>query len=230
MKHAWLIKKSGFFTLRRRKLILFFNGWANDPTSFKHLSSNAYDVLMFYDYKNLSLDDLILKEWKKYKNITVIGWSMGVWAANHFGEHLQNAAYCIAVNGTFQPINDKYGIPKPLFYLTLNNFIPVSRERFYKNMFSNKEDMQKFIKIQPQREFDEQKEELKALQGYIENGNGKHCLNINKAIIGKHDKIIPANNQIAFWKKHLEPIIVDAGHYPFFMWESWEELIDYAGK
>ncbi|MFH0702948.1 MAG: pimeloyl-ACP methyl esterase BioG family protein [bacterium] len=222
MNNFWLIKKSS------KKLLIFFNGWGMDENPFLHLKSSEYDVLMFYNYQNLDAENLKIEEWNNYQEINLVCWSMGVWTANFFREYLGSIKFSIAINGSFFPIHNDFGIPDNIFQLTLDNFSLLNREKFYKKMFSKDEDFQKFLKIQPKREIIDQKKELLKLQYYIKKEPFSDMFNFNQVIIGKYDKIIPAKNQKCFWQQKLTPLIIEAPHYAFFLWNNWENIIEHA--
>ncbi|MCC8173923.1 MAG: DUF452 family protein, partial [Odoribacter sp.] len=72
MRIGWLNKSS------RGRVIIFFTGWGMDVNSVSHLKGE-YDVLVIYDYNDISVTNL--PDLNSYKEIYVIAWSMGVWAA-----------------------------------------------------------------------------------------------------------------------------------------------------
>ena len=108
MKQVYIIKN------RHPRLLLFFAGWGADETPFKDYQSADSDNMLCYDYRTLEFDASLLKE---YREINVIGWSMGVWAATQVMGKLQKTDTApviknsIAINGTPYPIDDTYGIP-----------------------------------------------------------------------------------------------------------------------
>ena len=61
-----------------KKLIVLFLGYGFDKSSISHLELGDYGLLVVSDYSNLSFDREILAN----KDIYLISWSMGVWAAN----------------------------------------------------------------------------------------------------------------------------------------------------
>lgn len=200
-----------------------------DENHLLRLKSTNYDILICSDYQDLS--PLCNDKLKNYSDITIIAWSMGVFAANKLKKYLNNVSLSIAINGTLKPIDDKYGIPEAIFEATLNNFNAETREKFYKRMFKNNEDFEKFLLNQSKRSANDQKRELITLQNYIIKENGsKNCF--DRVIIGKYDKIIPAKNQIRFWNEteKSNPVIIEEGHYPFFRWQNYEEIIEYASN
>ena len=81
MKYKWLSKKQN-----NEKLLYFFNGWGMDERALNisNIFSN-FDVLMFYDYQNLDMDENVFVECQKYKNKYLISWSMGVMISSIFG-------------------------------------------------------------------------------------------------------------------------------------------------
>ena len=62
MKYKWLNRREN------KKIILFFNGWGMDENVVKHLDSEDYDVLMFFDYKTLDTDFDLLNNYSESKN------------------------------------------------------------------------------------------------------------------------------------------------------------------
>ena len=203
MKYKWLNR------VNNQKLIVFFNGWGMDECVVNHLLPEDYDVLMFYDYNTLETD-FDFKNIYPYPEKYLVAWSMGVMTATLFDTDYVSKT---AINGTLKPIDDKYGIPKRIYDLTLNGFSPKGAERFIKNMF--KEDCKLPV---PMREFENQQSELEALTHY----QAKQEFKYDKIILSSEDKIIPTKNQIAFWG--IEPNI-DSGHCPFNHFKKWSELL-----
>lgn len=203
MKYKWLNKDNNI------NLILFFNGWGMDESVVKHLNTCDYDVLMFFDYNNLNTD-LDFSVFNNYKNKYLIAWSMGVMIASLFNIEYTSKT---AINGTLKPIDNNFGIPEKIYNLTLKSFSPESAKKFIKNMYN-----EDFGILNINRDFENQKSELKALLTYKANENFKY----DKVIISSKDKIIPTKNQTAFWG--IEPNI-DSGHAPFNIYSSWNELL-----
>ena len=203
MKYKWLNRQTN------KKLIIFFNGWGMDETIVSHLEFENYDVLMFYDYNCLE-SDFDFSEIKKYDTVSLAAWSMGVMVATLFDIDYSSKT---AINGTLEPISDKYGIPKRIYDLTLKGFSPKGAERFIKSMFKEKVELPKI-----NRDFEEQKSELFALKEYKANTEFKY----DRVIISTDDKIIPTKNQTAYW--NIEPNI-NSGHAPFYLFKKWSELL-----
>ena len=73
MKQSYIIHE------HHPRLLLFFAGWGADETPFKMYRPAASDFMVCYDYRTLDFDASGLEE---YREINLIGWSMGVWAAS----------------------------------------------------------------------------------------------------------------------------------------------------
>lgn len=151
MKTFWLNKKNN------SKLILFFAGWGMDENPFEHLTTADYDVLIVYDYSELSFKENL----SQYDEITLIAWSMGVLTASLVCQNL-NIKSAIAVNGTQNPINAKFGINPKMYRLTLDNLTEATRDKFFQNMFLDEKEYENFQK--PHRNLENQREELENLQ------------------------------------------------------------------
>lgn len=203
MKYKWLNKDN------KTKLIVFFNGWGMDESIAEHLQYGDYDLLMFYDYNTLHTD-FDFSVLTGYEKRYLVAWSMGVMTASLFNIQYDSGT---AINGTLKPIDDKYGIPKNIYNLTLNNFNSKSAERFVNNMF-----LEKKHNFKIRRDFENIKTELQALTNYEANLDFQY----DKIILSSKDKIIPTKNQSAFWG--VEPNI-ESGHAPFLNFKSWEELL-----
>ena len=108
MKHCWLNKGNS-------ELLIFFAGWSFDENPFKFLKTDGLDVLVIYDYRDLTLD----VDFSGYEKYYLIGWSMGVYIAALLKDKLPEFQRTIALNGTPMPIDNGFGIPHRTFDLTL---------------------------------------------------------------------------------------------------------------
>lgn len=206
MNYKWLNKTNC------EKLILFFNGWGMDENIVSDLDFDGYDVLMFYDYNNLSLDfDKSVLD--NYKSKHIIGWSMGVMVATLFDFEHDSAT---AISGTPFPIHNEYGIPLKIYNLTLKGFSETSVKKFMARMFLDAPNPEKFSS----REFENMKTELESLAEYKSNPEFKYT----RVLLPTKDCIIPPKNQINYWKDFGYEEITSA-HCPFMLYKKWSELI-----
>ena len=204
MKYKWLNIN------QNNKVIVFFNGWGMDESVVHHLEFSDYDILMFYDYNNLDTN-FDFNSLDKYKNKSLIAWSMGVMVATLFDKIEYNTT--TAINGTLKPIDNDFGIPQRIYDLTIRGFNEKGAQRFIKSMFNEDIELP-----QISRDIENQKSELSALKNYTANSNFKY----NRIILSDNDKIIPTKNQIAFWGVESN---ISSGHCPFLLFKKWEELL-----
>ena len=203
--------KSDFFKNNNEKLIIFFNGWGMDAKIISHLDTEDYDLLVLYDYNDL---DAEFPSINTYKEIFVVGWSMGVMISTLFD--FEKVKKYIAINGTPKAIDDKYGIPEKIYKLTVRGFNEVSCKKFMERMFNTTPPLESFSS----RTFSSQKEELENLMGI----EGKY-VSFDKIIVSTDDKIIPTKNQLNYWKNPAIIEMVEEGHCPFFRYKKWSEIL-----
>ena len=60
------------------RLLLFFAGWGSDERLFDRPVADGYDYLLCFDYRSPDFDYALLDG---YREIRLLAWSMGVWAA-----------------------------------------------------------------------------------------------------------------------------------------------------
>ena len=79
-----------------------------------------------------------------------------------------------------------------------------------------------------QRPIDNRVSELENLYTLIKNENNLESVGFyDLAIVSDFDKIIPPKNQIECHNKNSTPIItVPYGHFPYYHFASWKELIE----
>ena len=221
MKEYFLISNNN------KKLIIFFNGWGMDYTIFKEYSSTDYDVVLFYHYSNLTPDYDFDSLFEKYDEVNLISWSMGVWVSSVILNKYKNKIkHKIALAGTLKPVNDEYGIITGVYKATIDNFSAIGRAKFFKRMWNGVEIPEMFKQHKSIREIEDQKEELVFLkENFKKLPEPKNIF--DTIIIGEKDLICPTKNQINYWK-NTNYKLIDAPHFIFYHWKTWEELLEYA--
>jgi biotin synthesis protein BioG len=220
--------------IRRReknnKLVVFYGGWATDENVFTPYCTDDYDFILFYNY---SADEaLVLPETKTYSKIIVIGWSLGVWAAEYL---LPKTGIIpdvtIAVNGTPIPADDKYGIPLKVFEGTLNNISEENMEKFYLRMFGDKRTFSQNNDKVPHRTLKSLQDEIRWLYNRMMEP-ADPGFRWDYAVTSKIDRIFPAENVNSYWKKQKSTrhIILPVPHYLFLKWDSFSEFIRFVEK
>lgn len=219
--------------------LLFFAGWGMDERPFLEYLPVDKDCMICYDYRSLSFDDSLLAP---YRQIRVVAWSMGVWAASRIlsGRNLP-VSESIAVNGTPWPIDDERGIATAVFRGTLEGLNEDTLQKFRKRMCGSKEALEHFMKHVPLRTTEDLHEELTLIgklyamqvntgEAYPACFTGESSREIqhpphahkppfewNKIYIGMQDKIFPVTNQQTAWEgKNITT--VHCAHYPYTLW------------
>ncbi len=212
----WLAEKSS------DRVIVFFNGWGMDSKAVQHLKGEC-DILAVNDYR--VLDIAVLPDLSAYREIYVVAWSMGVWAAaNILPVCGISCKRLTALNGTEHPVDDRWGIPEKIYRLTEKGMNAAGREKFMSRMLADREERERFAAAMPGRELEEVREELTAIRLQAE--ERENTLAWDKVYISSGDVIFSQANQKAWWENRAGEIeILDGGHYPFYHFESWEQIV-----
>lgn len=216
MQFHWLNKQNN------SKLIIFFAGWSFDENPFKFLACENFDVLIVYDYSTI---DENIEKFTSYKEINLIAWSMGVFVAYLLKDKLPKFNKKIAINGTPFPVNDEFGISVKPFLLTLRHARTGLEGKFYQNIFDTKEEFEKYSTMSVNRSIENRETELKSLYDKIQSVEINYNRFYDKALISSRDKIIPTKNQINFWQNNAEIEMLESGHFPYYNFKSWNEIL-----
>ncbi len=220
--------------IRRREkndqLVVLYGGWGTDENVFTPLCNDKFDFILFYNY---SADEaLLLPEMKSYKKITVIGWSLGVWAAEYLAPKTKIVPdVAIAVNGTPIPADDQYGIPLNVFEGTLNNITGENMEKFYLRMFGDKKTLMRNKDRIPSRTVKSLHDELRWLYNRIMEQK-EPGFKWDYAVSSENDRVFPTENVTSYWTKetNTKHIILPLPHYPFNKWKTFAAFIKYIEK
>jgi pimeloyl-[acyl-carrier protein] methyl ester esterase len=218
--------------IRRRDinkhLVVVYGGWGTDENVFTPLCNDEFDFILFYNY---SADEaLVLPEMKTYEKITLIGWSLGVWAAEYLSLKTGiKPDVTIAVNGTPIPADDQYGIPLNVFEGTLNNITEENIEKFYFRMFGNKKNYITNIARVPHRSLKSLHDELRWLYNRIMEQK-EPGFKWDYAVTSEIDRIFPSENLKGYWEKEKETkhIILPLPHYFFHKWKTFTDFIGFV--
>ena len=205
MKHSYIIQAG------HPRLLLFFAGWASDPTPFRHYRPAERDYLICYDYRTLD-NDFLPKD--TYREVDIVGWSMGVWAASQVAPLLNiPIGRSIALNGTPFPIDAEQGIPPATWQGTLDNLSPLSLHKFTRRMCADTEAFHRFLRVTPHRPVDELAEEMRAITR-LQDTLATPAFRWQEAVVGSRDRIIPPANQIRAWQTlGISSHTSDIAHY-----------------
>lgn len=223
MKSYWLHKG------KSDKLIVFFCGWGQDQRPFLSFESVNWDVLMLFDYSEASFPEQLLEQIEGYSDRILVAWSMGVFMAdNWLKSSTIKFRHKIAINGTLKPVDNDYGIPKPIYEGTTANFSEITRHKFFRRMCGDS--FIRFIENMPEREIGNQKEELVQLQAYSEQEAEAKPV-FDTVLIGEKDLIFPTKNQQAYWEtvEGIKVFAMDVPHFPFYNWGTWGGMLEELG-
>ena len=218
--------------IRRREkndqLVIVYGGWGTDENVFVPLCNDDFDFILFYNY---SADEaLVLPEMKTYSRITLIGWSLGVWAAEYLSPKTGiKPDITIAVNGTPVPADDQFGIPLHIFEGTLNNITEKNIEKFHLRMFGDKKTYLLNKDRLPQRNLKSLHDELRWLYNRIMEQK-EPGFKWDYAITSEFDRVFPSKNLIGYWSKeeNTKHIILPLPHYFFHKWQSYMDFIQFV--
>lgn len=216
MRIEWVCKKG------TPGITVFFNGWGMDVHAVRHLEPEE-DLLVLSDYRQP--DTVGLPSLVTYDRIRVVAWSMGVWAAARIlPEWGIRPACTVAINGTACPIHDAWGIPSRIYALTERGMNIAGREKFIRRMFANEEEIHRFLEHPIVRPIEEVCEELTLIR---EQSTARlKAFPWNKVYVSSGDLIFPTTNQQAYWNAQgIIPISLGGGHYPFYRFSAWEEIL-----
>lgn len=193
------------------QLTVFFLGWGMDEKPFAGYAPQDADLMVCYDYRTLDWDETLLLP---YKEIRLIGWSMGVWAASQVMAHpTLPITQSIAINGTPYPIDEARGIAPAIFEGTLNGLNEATLQKFRLRMCGSATAYKEFAEVAPRRSVEELKEELAAIgQQYKELPTSPFVW--DKALIGNADRIFLPDNQARAWQgTSTATACAEAAHY-----------------
>lgn len=178
-------------------LTLFFAGWGMDEHPFADYRPADSDLLVCYDYRSLDFDFSLLDG---YREIRIVAWSMGVWAASCLLQDRSRLSVVesIAVNGTPTPVDDEKGIPSLIFKGTLDGLNERNLQKFYRRMCGSGEATKRFLERGPQRNIEDLKEELRLI-GEQAVASPFPSFLWKRAVIGTKDLIFCAANQRNAW-------------------------------
>ncbi|EGK8067485.1 DUF452 family protein [Campylobacter upsaliensis] len=187
-----------------KELILFFAGFASQPSHFSHLNSQK-NVLMVYDYRDFEFKfDL-----NAFENITLIAFSMGVCVASKVLKNFHFKAK-IALNGTNYGVDKIRGIPPSIFLRTAQNF---KLEDFKKALLCKRAEFEF-------RAEEDLKEELLALYEFCKKDFAKN-FTWDRAYMSEGDFIFP---NLALKNTYENLICLKEPHFVFFAFDKWEQI------
>lgn len=200
-------------------LIVFFSGWGCDYNQFTNLHDHK-DVLILYDYQDLTLDfDL-----KKYENIDIIAYSAGVFVASIMADNIPHVRQKVALCGNPYLFDEKLGISQENIRvfkeITLDNYLDFRR----KYMVVTDEEYEKYNQLESLRTIESCAAELEALQKLYAERKKQINPQFDIAVAAENDLIFNLAAQKDFYQDKLR-VIKNAKHHIFFRFNSFEDIL-----
>lgn len=200
-------------------LIVFFSGWGCDYHQFTNLHDQK-DVLILYDYQDLTLDfDL-----KKYENIDIIAYSAGVFVASIFAQNIPHVRQKVALCGNPYLFDKKLGISQENIRvfkeITLDNYLDFRR----KYMVVSDEEYEKYNRLESLRTIESCATELETLQKLYAERKEQINPHFDIAVVAENDLIFNLAAQKDFYQDKLR-VIKNAKHHIFFRFNSFEDIL-----
>lgn len=213
------------------RLVLYFNGWALGPIAVEHLGlPEGHDLLVLWDYRS---DDFEF-DFSPYREIRLVAWSMGIWAADRFfaaREELRPRVISgTALGGTGYQVDEAVGISEVFFRKTLEGLTEENRVRFDRHMLGGKTYRHLYDEVRLRSTaalYDE------FVRPFTEDKDQPHLLPKpsafglwTRAFIGEDDRVVPPANQENYWRIQGVPFthLPKTPHYLLTAFHCWEEL------
>lgn len=203
-------------------LIIFLSGWACDDEQFSFLTENSsYDILICYNYSDLSLDF----DFSGYKKFYLITFSAGVFIAGMIKNILPEFEKTIAINGNPLAYDEYFGLRTEVINLfngvDKTNAIDFRR----KYLVYNDKELSMLNKCQPKRTFEDCRIELLALNRYAQQKPEPYSF--DTALLSDNDKIFIPERQLEYWRgKSICVILKNSAHFPFFRFKNFDEILE----
>lgn len=204
------------------ELIVLLNGWGMDERPYAPLK-NERDILYVSDYSDLNFVSPV--DFSNYEKLILITFSAGGYMAAYLKDKLPEFDLKIAVCGNFFLFSEDYGAPKDIVYqmetISFDNAL-----EFRKNLVNDEREYNLFNENQPHRSLESSLQELDLLQKYSKE-NINLDFTFDKVIIGKQDKFLPYEHQLKAWKDFKNIKAIDGGHFLFYKFNSFDDVINY---
>ncbi len=204
--------------------LVFFAGWGMDARPFTLLGAGGVDVCMLSGYRRL--EPPVLAELQQYEEVILLAWSFGVWMAAQVCPWPIRAACSevIALGGTLQPVDARFGLAPARFDAILAGFNAENLHAFYRAMFDDPAHLELFLENAPRRGLDDLRAELAFLhQASLETPTALDIF--SQHVITARDRIFSGRNQARAWGKAAESITMPWPHFPFYHFATWGDLL-----
>jgi len=208
------------YNFGHNKLILFFNGLAMDFRPLKRFTLENADLLHVFHYTDLKQKERLRTIMGYYREIYMIGFSLGAFFASRLALHPENLAGSMMING----VEDNFfsGLNKLNITRFMQDFHKQRLNFFYKTS-AGKYAMD-FSQNKPDRSAADVCKEINFLYS-LKDIPSSHLF--QNAIVSLNDQILSPDFQIASHQKNRIPFhaIHDEPHFIFPAWSSFKEIL-----
>lgn len=198
------------------RVIVFALGWAGSDELIRHLIlPDDCDLVCLFDYRDLAFSADFIPAIQSYPQKYLVAWSFGVWAATRLLSTI-DWADTVAINGTPKAIDDRYGIPRRAFELTVRGIRAAGTQKFLERMCGDH--LRDYYRHRSTRPLDEIVVELERLgESYVEPTPDQQRL-WKRAVVGGLDAIFPPENMLRYWQEAGVEMTKVPGmpHYPLY--------------
>lgn len=213
--------KQFFINKGSNELIIFFTGWGCDEHEFAHLKADC-DVLIFYDYIDLSYDF----DFSKYTDIKMLSFSAGVFVGSVFKQKL-SINKRIAVGGNPYLFDEQLGLSEKMQQY-LYNITEDECEQFAKNYLVKTDE--EYSNFHPsKRTLESCQTEFDALRKIYRQEFNNIKDSYDAAFIGAEDSVFNVNKQKEYYGARCH-IVQNARHNLFFRIKCYNDIFDFGKR
>ena len=187
---------------------------------------NGKSYLLFvYDYSDMQTNPLEYFDFLGYTQISVIAYSYGVWALNYVYNQdlLPQVDSSCALCGTFCPIDNEYGVNEKVYEIMMRSLNADTIDKFEKKMAIGSSSPLNIKSAN--RKIENLLDELLNIKIVSKNTWFKKNFDFDKVVLAKKDRIFPYSSQSNFWAAHRNKVELECGHFPFFEFRDFDEIL-----
>ena len=221
-----VILKTEFISHNKSSLIVFFCGFYTDANCFIEFDNGKNDLLFVYDYSDMENNPLEYFDFLDYTKVSVIAYSYGVWALNYVYNQnlLPKIESSCALCGTFCPIDNEYGVNEKIYDLMARSLNSDTIEKFEQKMALGATSPLKIKSAN--RKIENLSDELLNIKVVSKRTWFKKNFEFDKVVLAKKDRIFPYSSQANFWAAHKHKVELECGHFPFFEFKDFDEILE----
>ncbi len=218
--------KTEFINHGKTSLIVFFCGFYTDANCFIEFDNGKNDILFVYDYSDMQNNPLEYFDFLNYTQVSVIAYSYGVWALNYVYNQdlLPEISSSCAISGTFCPVDNDYGVNEKVYELMARSLNSDTIEKFEQRMALGASSPLNIKRAN--RKIENLADELLNIRMVSKHTWFKKNFEFDKVVLTKKDRIFPYSSQANFWATHRNKVELECGHFPFFEFKDFDEILE----